>query len=339
MSDTNSDIIYSNCIIRNDTTVAQNASFNRTLTNIVLDNPTDYYIAIVRFSISHLDLPLMIFEDNKYSLTLNMNGNISRRLINLLPYKLPNIRGDYNNALYNYQQLVDSINSAFAAAYISVGGSNQPPFINFDGVSKLFTIYTSEDDDFNIPYNFVGVLNPTSDYIYFNTPLSLLFENFNYFYMGESTVSGMDRLLMTRQLQSNINLESIDGVNYYKFQQEVPALYAFNQIQRILFTTKTIPIINEYVNIGGENKSTSFVSILTDFIPNADYSKDLSPYLYNPEKYRLIAMNSSNALKDLTFEVKVQYSNTGILDMYLLPGEEISVKFGFFIKSIYNNNF
>lgn len=331
------DIIYSDCTIVNKTDQIINATFDKSFDNVIAHCPMDYYMAIVRFEISHLDLPIFLFKENLYSVTLRINGNTSQQFLPYISNSGPRYTL-FDTPIYHYQQVVNSLNIALQNAYTNAGGVNTAPFMVYNPEDSLFSIYTDVNDNFNIPTDFDGTLLNTSSYIFMNIPCFELFETFNVFAYGINNPNGMDNVLFTSHYQQDYNLVTFpNGAQFYRLTQEVRALYAMDGISSIIFSSSTIPVAREYVTYTDPNQNTISLGIITDFIPQ-DYARDLSPYLYNANPYRLLSLISMTPLKDLKFDVFVRYKSGEIQILPLLPGEEITIKFGFFKKSMYNNN-
>lgn len=132
-----SDIIYFNAIISNNTNQAVPSNFDQTRTNVILNNPSDYYMAVSRFSISTRVVPLFIPQiiDNPndpndrnftpYQVWFVYNGIEYRKNLRFIPGNTspyPQITGEanpnsYYYFIYDYVTLVTMINNALQEAF------------------------------------------------------------------------------------------------------------------------------------------------------------------------------------------------------------------------------
>jgi hypothetical protein len=109
------DHIYYNIVITNtSSTSVQPAVFNQSRTTAILENPSEYYCAIQRFTVPLQQVPIFIFLDNTYSVTLSNGATDYQTFLTYVPGYTPNLTPGppENRFVYSYNQFIDSINNA-----------------------------------------------------------------------------------------------------------------------------------------------------------------------------------------------------------------------------------
>ena len=117
-------------------------------------------------------------------------------------------------------------------------------------------------------------------------------------------------------LTSFTNWVPYTGFNSYLVSQQYSALFNWNDIQTIVFTSSLVPVVNENVPI--QNISTSSLSqiqsssrpILTDFAVGSSLGFDIKEPLTftNQGEYRLINMTSTSPLSSV--DIKIYWTNS-----------------------------
>jgi hypothetical protein len=143
-----------------------------------------------------------------------------------------------------------------------------------------------------------------------------------------------------------------DGYNYvspryslpgFRLVEEYPTDFRFNSLQSIIVTSN-IPVRNEYLpQITGSLTSNplnpfsyiSMLPVLTDFRAALQYyGQQNSSLIYSQDsEFRWIDLLSDNPLDRLSFNFLYQTTDQKIHQIYLEPGESVSLKLYF--KSVY----
>jgi hypothetical protein len=325
-------VFYFNANIYNDPSPPQSAKVARFSQSIssgsVVDLPENYYLAIVRFAISHMLIPLYQFRDNFYYITIRVGG---------VDYTKPLIYDDsgnysrfgYKQPIFYYSQLVFMINNALTLAYNdAVVAANLRSFIVYDENLERFAFYYAE--------------NGTSD-IYMNSNLFQQLQLFKATFMGYNQPNNKDYRLEAVIKPQDLNLvEPIPGsgnkfiVNY----QVRPALYLLNEVQSIVFTSTSINVTKEFIGKNDGQGNVGSLSIIADFVPDQSSGRDLSEYQYNVQgPPRLVNLTNTIPITEIDYQVGIRFRDGTIVPLYLEPGETCEVKFGFFKKSLYDNDF
>jgi hypothetical protein len=128
-----------------------------------------------------------------------------------------------------------------------------------------------------------------------------------------------------------------------RLASEYPTDYRFNQLQSVIITSN-IPVRMETLpqstqqSVVNPNNSVSYIStlpILTDFRPDVNqFGLQNSSLIYFPTaEYRWIDLMSDAPLDRLNFNFLWQFTDQNIHQLYLSPGESVSLKLYF--RSLY----
>jgi hypothetical protein len=335
------DHIYYNIAIKNDNKNTYiPATYKADSEQIILDNPSDYYMSLIRFSLSGENIPFFYFDQSPmaYSVTLSYLGDDYQ--VGLILPVSPD-----GNAVYNYQRMIDAINSAIVIATANLNVAHPgiapfPPVLILDISSGLFSIYFPVEG-----YTGIGAVR-----LFFNTKLWTFFQSFYTTYVSDAVQpAGKDALLICEDVGNNyvvvnappagsngvfLSPVRLQAGEYIRMTQEYKTLYLWDRIEAIFFQAIGITARSEYQPaIDGKTNSTP---ILTDFLPPVTDGPDLrSIYQYNPSgSYRLIDMTSNAPLK--SFGVQIYYRTTDgeIYPVFITPGSVVSLKLLFVRKGV-----
>jgi len=332
-----SDIVYKDFTIYNNTSIPALAKKDVTYTSPVIVDPTNNYLSVARFSISHMSIPLYFFDngDDKYFVNIKQVG-LDPNPANQESLVYSSV-GDYSQFGYTqpvfyYEQFVDMVNSALYESFVTNygGDPDNVPFIGYSANDEKFSLYfTPETKSVELVESVVfsgalfrqlqflkSIYIPSSDT--YRTPLVEYRAGLNYYANLDPATSGTIP-------------------NFYYIRQERSALYLLNQIQNIAFISNKIPITKEYIpNLtNGKENVLSSRSILCDFIPNLGGGRDLSEYQYYPQgPLRLINLESDSPITAIDVQLYFVTKDGQFYPLYLEPGESISIKFAFTKRSL-----
>lgn len=331
------DVQYKDYVIQNNSNQIQLAKRDITYSSPIIQSCRDYYLYISRFSISHMSIPLYFFDgvgqdltSQKYSVTINDSRAFLR-------YGLAtNNIGDYSSFQYSqpviyYEQFVKMINDALERAYAdaNIPGNPGVPFVQYSPNDEKFTLYFKS-----------AFLNNT---ISFSAPLFQQIQFWKAKFNGLSQPNGKDYTIILEDygfgLNTYIDPNNIANVFLY-IQQERSALYLLNDIQNIAFISNKIPTTKEYVpNLQNSTVLTSR-SILCNFIPDLGQGRNLSQYQYYPQGFPgLINMESDQPLSAIDVQLYFVTREGQFFPLFLEPSESVSIRFAFYKKSLFNNNY
>lgn len=113
------DHVYYNIAITNtNQSETLRASYNQSLTTPVIKNPSEYYCSIQRFTVPLQDVPIFVFLDSTYSVTISYNSNDYKKELIYVPSYTNNINliSPNDRFVYSYNQFIDSINNGLGDA-------------------------------------------------------------------------------------------------------------------------------------------------------------------------------------------------------------------------------
>jgi hypothetical protein len=371
----NDDHVYYNVIITNTSEVRIPAQYFETRSDPIIPNCEDYHMSIIKFTIPTEQLPIIsdwyngtgasatYNQENGYSVTLLGTGGAtaSQQFIQWQPIASNSSSGIpiLEQLIFNYQQLVNMINTAFQAAYTAIGGKNTPPFISFDPALQLFIIYINSAD--------LAVKGATPAIsIYFNVNLALLFPsfpyvnyngvNYSYNHLGEYAqipTVGTNTLSSTLLQMGIPGFTGAGGTGYGSVAQEYPATVALFEPRSLRFISGSVPSKRELVpqvnfnlnsnpfapagppspfpiqysgsNLGGDPTQ----AILTDFdLPLSNSVAELKPFVqYVPTaQYRYLDLQTQGPLNQFDLTIYWVDELGGIHPLYLNPNQSATIK-------------
>lgn len=345
-TENNVDHVYVNINCSNLTGVGQPLRFQQTLGVDLVNNPHDYYLSCVRFSLSGQSLPIFTFEDNKWYVVLTW-GPATSGPIDVQHLYAPQF-GD-PAGVYSYQEFIECINAAYVRAFaaLKIAAPATPgvaPYMLYDCTTNLISLYADANylDSATVPVK-----------IFQNQYLYYFFNNFLTEALGEDLPTKMDYQIIVRDLHGSNSAPLAPSVpaGFYRMSAEYPAPSRFNSVARLAFISSTMGCRTEWTQ-GINNSSSSLVSnqtagsglpqisLLTDFIPNLtiqDAAGLRSELVYTPvAQYRLIDLigTQSNNL-DLNV-VWFDYQNNQH-QFNISPAKAATIKLLFVHRSVYKN--
>jgi hypothetical protein len=311
--------------------VPKKAEFNTQRSSSIISKPSDYRIAVSRFSIPSGLIPLGFFPKNAsyYTITLTYDdglGNISQFTSNLT--YVPSSVGDPyaqggNQPFYYIQEIVNYINIAFEDAYnqakLALGATYTPkdrPYITYDSKTKLLTMWAEDE------YKFFDTFG-----IFANTTL---FEAFlSGFYAREATNDQLDDFngfqfiiqdLLTNR-ENNITLPDGTVSDFYKLESEFSTIPLFNQLDRILLTTTSIPINTQLI---GTQKDVRAGILLDYILPDNVQTKQKYEYIPQPN-YKWTDMQSDVELTKIDIQIFLVYNTGEITPLYIQSDQRVDI--------------
>jgi len=298
--------IYYNVRINADLETRKQAVFSVKRVQSILENPSDYEIAVVRFSLPTTSIPLIIFEDNKYSVSLKIGTNTYTEYLTWVS----NSNVSTEKYVYNIQDIIDFMNTAWATAFSNLNAGNVitstvAPFMSFSSETNLLTLH--------VPQSYItdGIG------VYANEELYLKINTFQDFYYETPTQGQLNYEFVIKDLFTN-NI-TYNAIPYYTSTQQYATISAIQDLRQIQFITNNIPVNRE---LEGAQKNIT-TNTLTDFEPIQENTFDgggvIQFFPQGPLRY--IDLLSKHALH--TIDLTINWvSKTGIVYPYYLQGEQ-----------------
>lgn len=311
----------------NDKNNAMIAQYSTTRSNPIIPKSNDYYLAIAKFQIPNNNIPLFVFKDNTYYVTM-VNGAVESKVA--LVYTAP--PGNIPKTIYTIQEFLDTFNTAISTACANVGiPVPDEPKVVLNRTTQLQYISFSDNANW-----LGGGVTPTWQ-MWMNWELFYFFETIQVYYAGQyDPVDGKAYRILVK---NNYDGNYVPGLEY-KMSQETPLLSLYISILNVIVATTTLPVSAELIAIRSGDTSSTFNTI-SDFTPGqlANYSDNFTPYVYNPQFYRLVDLLSNTGLNKLDFQIYYSDADGNVFPLYLLPSQKLTIKFIFVKKSLYNNEY
>jgi hypothetical protein len=328
--DKNSNVYY-NIIQQNDSKRTIQAVFSETRVQPILEKPSDYELAVVRFSVPTYDIPIMFFRDGtlasnneSYVVTLEYEDETISKTLVPVPNEIPNpLYG--RPAVWAYQEMVDAINLALADAFADLKAlkplapQTEPPFLTFDGVTNLFTLYAEQLYDST-------ALTPMR--IYFNKTLFKILPSFEIIFDDSLGDPNKRHQLLVKN--NKINGTTYNGKPYYTMAQESSTLSLWYDFVSIQFETDTIPVNPEFAPTANNTISR----VLTDFEPlTAEPSREVIQF-FPQGPLRYYDLTSNFPMKSIDLRIRWKDKSNVSYPLYIASGDQFTCKLQFRLKAM-----
>lgn len=364
------DHIYYDLVVTNNNlvnaSVAPSLQFNEIRSTTFLQNPSDYYLSIVRFQVDTTSLPLFIpqvdttqINSNQliYSITLSYGINSFTAPLIFVPQDLsqtaptaPFNDDTYTNPyyyIYNIQSFIfNTVNVAFQTALTGLlaldpsAPSIIAPFIEFDP----FTNYCILNADI-LGYGQIVSLPPPMS-IFFNANLYQLFNSF------PATFQGFTNLNKAYQIRTaninNTNILNLPTYNAIQMYQEFSTIPVWNPIKSFIFTTNLLPVNSSLesdpIVFGNNNQqedattNNALANVLTDYQVELVKGNETRPIIqYVPSaEYRLFDLVGNNPLGTINLQCFWKDRFNNLVPFQLRTGCSASIKIMFRNKKYSN---
>lgn len=342
------------------------AVYDTTKTTPILDKSSDYYCAVIRFTIPLDEVPLQIMpiipNQGNPNLTPFFVGFTYAGIsyYNQLIYVPPNVMvPPVQNQpfqvitpyyyVYDYRTLITMINVGLAAAFAAsplpglIGGTALAPYIFLDPATSLFSLIVQ-------PY-FTAVTSPLTSLptIYVNSLLQTYIGSFSYNFLGYNHPFGNDfEFILTNPIQEQPyyppNFGISPGTNailFYKYTQEYPTLQYWSSIRKIVITSAGIPINSEAVPSFNNGDTNVSFPIISDYVPAIEgrtgESRTIAYYLPSAQ-YRYVDLLSDTPLQKVDLKFFWQDRLGHLYPINISPYQQIEVKIVFVRKDSFKNN-
>lgn len=276
-----SDIIYYNISIANNTRDKIILRYEDTRSGVILEDPSKYQVAVARFNVPGIDIPITLFDDTEdlYVRLTWDNCGVNEPVKFIVRKTVDARKTTYENAVYSISQYLDMVNEAYSIAIAKLAlvcptfppVDEQgdpiivlPPVFQFDPTTRLISFYVdAEYYDISVrqelPY--VGVL--------MNLALYSKFSTFDSFAVRNELVvkdpvedSYYDKF---QQLIIRAPFEGSPIEGFIKVTQEYDSLSLLNDAHTIVFESAALPLSTEYIPATVQNRNSSR-AIITDFL-------------------------------------------------------------------------
>lgn len=290
---TDGDISYLNITLTNNQKTSVSADTIVNFPANLIDPEKKWNSSIDRFTIQGSSVPILIFQDNTYYVTLSYNGTSQSQ-----PLVYTDVLDQSNNQLipnsiFSYQQIAllitDAMYLAFTALQTAVApalAATTAPFIVFNTDNQKFEIYADSA--------FYDETLTTPVYLYYNSPLYYLFNNYLVQFISENNTVNLhqDYRIAIRNMGLTTNTVVSGGVTYFRMDQEYSNTSTLTQPQLINIYSTTIGIKPELTVPTNTSTLNGLVdqNFASGGIPSAYLIADLAPNFSNgdPSQWRSV---------------------------------------------------
>ena len=333
--DSDPNIVYLNINIKgsNDPEKVVEALYSENRTVAILDNPNDYILGLVRFSVPSMYIPIFRwatqfpqpFTDDSLRVYMQYSGvTVFSPLSFILKTNDPLLSNE--RLIWNFQDFIDIVNEAIVDAFTLI--SAVPGFPVGINVPRLVL-----DSASNLIYLYVDVAFQTN---FINIGFSrLLYSYFPSFATFEDVLAVPGKTIYRIQLYDNI----INNVTYlgnpaYKLSQEFPTLSLWSNVDKLLFVSNSIPIDTEL-----EGSQTNIQSrVIFDFVLDNSQLNDRTNIIYYSQgNQRYYDLLSNYPMKRTDISVQILFKDGTTLPLKLLSTDTLSLKLQFIKKGSMTN--
>lgn len=341
------------------------SSYIANKTQPIINNPQDYYMTIIQFSIPLNQCPILICP----VLTTLGNTNITPMKIGIrdftaniiyeqpliwvpeLTYETPivqtgsasqNISPYYY--MYEYETLINMFNTALNLAFIAYNAANPGnphiafpcPLFVYDANTQLISLIAHSSWTTTSPLNQVICVNNDS----FNfldafptTMHSKINDTYNYDNCFTIFYNGLNGFPTNNYPTAP---------TYIKMIQNYDQMHMWNSLRKLIITSGSLPINNEQSPILNDANPDQYntIPIVADFLPNASVAGDTrETAFYSADQFRLIDLSSNMPLNKIQFEIFWADKQNNLLPLKISKFQEVTMKLCFVKKSLYNNEY
>ena len=328
-----SDVIYYIATQRNETNQNQVIDFNETRPNSIVDRPNDYYMAVISFDIPNTSFSIFNYTSDTYYVTITVGGVDYTEEVLFIdrgdPGRTidPTVRG-----VYYFQQMLDMTNNAILAAHTAAG------LLGVENVPRLFL---RSDGRFELRQQ-----QGYSGDVYFNSDLYKYFIGMESDFFGYNRPDRKDRLILNKDNGNNTGIYGATGTppgaTFNLNIQENKAQYLWPDIKALIITSTSIPVNKEFLGTGERTTQSVELAAVSDFFPvyQEQQGNDRTDWVYIADTPRLIDIESDIPLRTMDFRVLAYDADEKrFVPVSIAPGETVTVKFAFYKKSLYNNEY
>jgi len=277
----------------------------------ILDDPSQWELAVERLRLPSYSIPYMLFRDNWFVKIQDQNSNtvVTKQLVYIPTTTVPLSEG---NVIWNVGELIEMVNVALNDAFDELKtlvpgiDPTEPPFI-----AKVGNLAT-----FNAQQNYGNTIR-----VYFNDPLFFLWGTFQSF----ETKFGQDTYYQIISKDNTFNKILINTVPYYSTLTESSPFSLQSDFQTIVFETNSIPV--SYELLGSiENRERQ---ILSDLEINSNYTNGQVIQYSAAGPLRYYDLNSKYQLRRIDINIAWLDKNDTAYSVFTTKDNVITCKLQF----------
>ena len=327
------DHIYYNALFNNDSGAQQQAYFTETRTSPILQNPSLYHLALIRFSIPTYALPIFPWpllpngspNNNYYSFTFKYGATEFQSFLTYVSWALPSS----TPGIYTPQNFLDICNQALydGHQYMIVNAPSypgvNPPYLVLDTSTSNISLIA--DTNFLCTDNISSGIKLYSDFY-----LHRFFEPLPHIAIQ---VSGSKNILYVIEPTGNNSVNStppigvFGAITAYSMTTNYQVLQNWSALKSILVVSNSLKTKEEYVQTKRTLNQDSSLQIITDFEPNRLAPGSSREYQqYQADIYRYVDLTSTESIRTIDLQILWSDTNGNIYPLYINPGDYFTIK-------------
>lgn len=261
----------------------------------ILKNPSEYEVAVERFDVPAIAIPIRFKVPNQFKIRLEFNGSSIETVV-----FFPNNSNEDPlyppfQALWHYRGITEGINNALKSVHDQMKIA-QPTFAP---TKPVYMDYEEETSFFPLYYE-SAYTNPDIKLI-FNSKLFNLFSSLPAFDQPSSAPGISEFIMLLRDY--NNNSVSVGGYDF-KLQQQFSTIGILSTARSIVFETNSIPVENELLGSSSRNVTRQ---IITNFLINQQVQDRSSIQFFPAGPQRWVSLTSKEELRRI--DIKVSWSD------------------------------
>jgi hypothetical protein len=288
-------------------------AFDENRVQPVLDNPSHYELAVIRFSVPTDSIPIMNWRNDRYKIGIEFNGTLIERFVEFVPYQTPGLPPFYPNTIgqiWSYPQWCDNINNTLKLLHDDMVLA-EPTFpatkeilLKIKPVSSIMSLYCEN-----------GYTDPNVK-VYFNFDLYS-----NTFFQSYQVSDDKYQVI----IKDRLNNTTTYGGGGVIMTQEYETTALISELDKIIFETNSIPVNPEL--LGSATNETR--QVITDF-DCAGFSRDRTDIQYYPQgPVRYYQLKSTYPLHRVDLTVSWEDRRGNSFPLFLEYNNQITIKLHF----------
>lgn len=311
------DNVYYNITIRNENSANIDAKINDTRVQNILDNPSEYELAVARFSIPAYNIPIMFFRDDM-SIIFEYDGVFIQEDLAFVQNEEEPLYG--RPTIWSYLEMIDILNNALNNLWVAMKLARPavpnvaPPFFRYNNDNNIISLYTDDT------YESVNGANTIK--IVINESIARLMPTFRFYTRSPIPPIRLYRFVITKYFY---NQRDIDGINYLITEQDSDTTYLWSELQSLQFETNTIPVNPEFLSA----QNNVIRRVITDFEPEKGDASKQTIQFFPQGALRYYDLLSNYALRSIDLNVYWEDRDGKTYPITITKGDVLTCKLQF----------
>lgn len=299
------------------------ASFSETRVSPIVNNASDYEMAVIRFDLPAINIPIFIWPTTDiWYMSITYKTSVFTRPVPFIPNQnLATAPKYYGQAIWHYSDYVDCLNLCLQQCFADfqadpvyltipvIDRPAEPPRMTYNAETNRVSMY------YPLQYD---ITKPDPIYVYFSHLLFTIFPAFQNF--GDRSDLILSHYLIVKDNRNN--KVTVNGTQYFRITEEWPELFAWSDFQRIVFETDSVPVQNEFI-AGQQNVSRK---VLTDFEPAVAVNDQSNIQFFPRGDLRFYDMFSDHELRTIDMKVFWQGKDGRLFPIFISGTDRLTIK-------------